>query len=68
MSADDVLTPDAVEFLHVLQRELGSGREEILAARVRVRSGCATASCPTSSRRRSRYVRATGACGRRRRI
>jgi len=30
---DDVLTPAAVEFLHLLQRELGSGREEILAAR-----------------------------------
>ncbi|HEX7525274.1 MAG TPA: hypothetical protein VF327_03145, partial [Gaiellaceae bacterium] len=33
MSADDVLTPDAIEFLQLLQRELGSGREEILAAR-----------------------------------
>jgi malate synthase len=32
-AADDVLTPAAVEFLHLLQRELGSGREEILAAR-----------------------------------
>ncbi len=31
--SDDVLTPEAVEFLHLLQRELGSGREEILAAR-----------------------------------
>jgi malate synthase len=34
MSADDVLTPDAVEFLQLLQRELGGGREELLAARV----------------------------------
>ncbi len=34
MSADDVLTLEAVEFLHLLQRELGAGREEILAARV----------------------------------
>ena len=33
MSTDDVLTPDAIEFLHVLQRELGGGRAEILAAR-----------------------------------
>jgi malate synthase len=33
MTADDVLTPDAVEFLHLLQRELGAGREEALAAR-----------------------------------
>ncbi len=32
-AAADVLTPAAVEFLHLLQRELGSGREEILAAR-----------------------------------
>jgi malate synthase len=34
MSADDVLTPDAVEFLHLLQRELGGGRDELLTARV----------------------------------
>jgi malate synthase len=34
MSADDVLTPDAIEFLTLLQRELGSGRDEVLAARV----------------------------------
>src|SRR3977135_857040 len=33
MSADDVLTPEAVEFLHLLHREHGAGREEILAAR-----------------------------------
>src|SRR5207245_2015752 len=33
MSTDDVLTPDAVEFVRLLQRELGEGREEILAAR-----------------------------------
>ncbi|MGZ8716851.1 MAG: malate synthase A, partial [Gaiellaceae bacterium] len=33
MSADDVLTPEAVEFLHLLQRELGAGRDEVLAAR-----------------------------------
>jgi malate synthase len=33
MSTDDVLTPDAIEFLHLLSRELGGGREEILAAR-----------------------------------
>jgi malate synthase len=33
MSADDVLTPEAVEFLHLLQRELGNGRDEVLAAR-----------------------------------
>jgi malate synthase len=33
MTADDVLVPDAVEFLYLLQRELGSGREEALAAR-----------------------------------
>ncbi|MDP9261881.1 MAG: malate synthase A, partial [Actinomycetota bacterium] len=43
MSADDVLTPDAVEFLHVLQREVDSGREEALAARAaraqRLRNG-----------------------------
>src|ERR1700731_3375201 len=33
MSADDVLTPEAVEFLQLLQRELGAGRDEVLAAR-----------------------------------
>jgi len=33
MNTDDVLTAEAVEFLHVLQRGLGEGREEILAAR-----------------------------------
>ena len=53
-AAADVLTPAAVEFLHLLQRELGSGRTlrasvTIVAA---VRSGCTTASCRTSSRRR----------------
>ena len=33
MKTDDVLTPEAVEFLHLLQRELGAEREELLAAR-----------------------------------
>ncbi|HEY8705987.1 MAG TPA: malate synthase A [Gaiellaceae bacterium] len=33
MIVDDVLTPEAVEFLHLLQRELGAGRGEVLAAR-----------------------------------
>src|SRR5206468_6940354 len=33
MSSDDVLTPDAIEFLHLLQREAGGAREEILGAR-----------------------------------
>ncbi|MDX6465473.1 MAG: malate synthase, partial [Gaiellaceae bacterium] len=33
MSTDDVLTADAIEFLTLLQRELGGGREEILEAR-----------------------------------
>ena len=33
MKTDDVLTAEAVEFLHVLQRGLGEGRDEILAAR-----------------------------------
>jgi malate synthase len=33
MSTDDVLTPDAIEFLQLLGREMGGGREEILAAR-----------------------------------
>ena len=33
MKTDDVLTGPAVEFLHVLQRGLGDGREEMLAAR-----------------------------------
>jgi malate synthase len=33
MSTDDVLTPEAIEFLHLLQRELGGEREELLAAR-----------------------------------
>src|SRR3989442_857220 len=32
---DDVLTPEAVEFLHLLQRELGGEREELLAERHR---------------------------------
>ena len=43
MSAGDVLTPDVVEFLHLLQRQVGSTREEILAARAsrahRLRAG-----------------------------
>ena len=34
MSADDVLTPAAVEFLHLLAREFAPAREELLAARV----------------------------------
>ena len=67
MKADDVLTAPAVEFLHVLQRGLGEEREEILAARPRARSGCATASYPTSSTRREPYEKATGAFHRRRR-
>jgi malate synthase len=33
MKTDDVLTPEATEFLQLLHRELGSGRTEILAAR-----------------------------------
>jgi len=33
MSTDDVLTPEAIEFLHLLQRELGGERDELLAAR-----------------------------------
>jgi malate synthase len=33
MSTDDVLTPEASEFLHLLQREFGGEREELLAAR-----------------------------------
>jgi malate synthase len=37
MSTDDVLTPEATAFLHLLQRELGGEREELLAAR-RVRA------------------------------
>jgi malate synthase len=32
---DDVLTPEAVEFLHVLQRELGDEREDLLVERFR---------------------------------
>jgi malate synthase len=32
-SAEDVLTPEAVEFLTLLQREFGGQREELLAAR-----------------------------------
>jgi malate synthase len=33
MNTDDVLTPEAGEFLHVLQREFGAEREELLSAR-----------------------------------
>jgi len=33
MSTDDVLTPEAIEFLYLLQRGLGGEREELLAAR-----------------------------------
>jgi malate synthase len=33
MKTDDVLTADASEFLHLLQREFGGEREELLAAR-----------------------------------
>jgi malate synthase len=33
MKTDDVLTAEAVEFLHLLQREFGGEREELLAAR-----------------------------------
>jgi hypothetical protein len=29
MSTDDVLTPDAIELLHLLQRELGETRQEV---------------------------------------
>ncbi len=32
---NDVLTPEAIEFLHLLQRELGDEREELLAERQR---------------------------------
>jgi malate synthase len=32
---NDVLTPEAIEFLHLLQRELGAEREELLAERQR---------------------------------
>ena len=32
---NDVLTPEAIEFLHLLQRELGDEREELLAERHR---------------------------------
>jgi malate synthase len=43
MSADDVLTPEAVEFLTVLAREFAPEREELLAARAaraqRIREG-----------------------------
>ena len=35
MKTDDVLTAEAVEFLHLLQRELGGEREELLAERHR---------------------------------
>jgi malate synthase len=33
MNTDDVLTPEAADFLHLLQREFGAEREELLAAR-----------------------------------
>jgi malate synthase len=33
MQTDDVLTPEATEFLHLLQREFGTEREALLAAR-----------------------------------
>src|SRR5438477_3070218 len=33
MATDDVLTPEATEFLHLLQREFGAEREALLAAR-----------------------------------
>ncbi|HEY2936122.1 MAG TPA: hypothetical protein VGJ25_05955, partial [Gaiellaceae bacterium] len=33
MKTDDVLTPEATEFLTLLQREFGGEREELLAAR-----------------------------------
>jgi malate synthase len=33
MKTDDVLTPEATEFLHLLQRAFGGEREELLAAR-----------------------------------
>ncbi|MFN2629593.1 MAG: malate synthase A [Gaiellaceae bacterium] len=35
MKTDDVLTSEATEFLHLLQRELGGEREELLAERQR---------------------------------
>ena len=42
-NTDDVLTPEAVEFLTLLQREFGAEREELLAARAaraqRLRAG-----------------------------
>ena len=33
MAIEDVLTPEAIEFLHLLERELGGGRDDVLAAR-----------------------------------
>ena len=33
MKTDDVLTPEAIEFVTLLQREFGAEREELLAAR-----------------------------------
>src|SRR5438045_2344806 len=33
MATDDVLTPEATEFLHLLQREFRAEREALLAAR-----------------------------------
>ena len=49
MHTADVLTPQASEFLVLLQREFGDEREELLAGARPAPRGCAPGSCRTSS-------------------
>ena len=69
MSTDDVLTAEAVEFLHLLAREFEDERRELLAARAaRARRAARRRAAGVPARRRAGCARATGGCRRRRRI
>jgi hypothetical protein len=60
MTNKDVLSDEAVEFIELLQRERSCLPRGPLAC-----GGCATASCPCSSRRRTVCGSVTGWCRRR---
>ena len=58
---DEILTPDALEFVGELQHRFGSRRAGAArSARAPARSGCARGSCSTSCPTRGRSARATG--------
>ena len=67
MSDDDVLTGEAVEFLHLLAREFEGEREELLAARAaRARAAARRRAAGLPGGDARRCARATGGCRRRR--